>query len=234
MSGVRAVIFDAVGTLIHPDPPAPFRYAEVGRRFGSRRDAADIDQRFLTAFRREEAIDRTSGYRTSEVRELRRWRDIVAYVLDDVRDPEACFQELFAWFAHPQAWRLAPDAADVLAQLAGRQLRLGIASNYDHRLYHVIKGMDGLRPASGMVVISAEVGWRKPARGFFEALRSAAGVEAGETLYVGDDVVNDYQGAREAGMSALLYDPRGRHGDAGAEFVGSLSEVVEFLDRGCC
>src|ERR1700693_3322915 len=34
---IRAVAFDAVGTLIHPDPPAGEVYAAVGPRFGSPR-----------------------------------------------------------------------------------------------------------------------------------------------------------------------------------------------------
>src|SRR5262245_26831348 len=35
LAGVRAVVFDAVGTLITPDPPAPAVYSAVGRRHGS-------------------------------------------------------------------------------------------------------------------------------------------------------------------------------------------------------
>ena len=49
--GVRAVVFDAVGTVIHPDPPAAEVYVEVGRRFGSRLGMADIVGRFAAAFR---------------------------------------------------------------------------------------------------------------------------------------------------------------------------------------
>ena len=41
-AGVRAVFFDAVGTMIHPDPPAATVYARVGRRFGSRLPAEAV------------------------------------------------------------------------------------------------------------------------------------------------------------------------------------------------
>src|SRR5438067_2160826 len=83
---IRAVAFDAVGTLIHPEPSAAEVYASIGRRFGSRLEVAEIRTRFRAAFAEQEVIDRASGWVTSEERERHRWQDIVARVLDDVRD----------------------------------------------------------------------------------------------------------------------------------------------------
>ena len=76
--GTRAVFFDAVGTLIHPDPPAPSVYAEAARRFGSRLDLPAVAARFRAAFRRQEELDHAGGLRTDEAREVARWRAIVA------------------------------------------------------------------------------------------------------------------------------------------------------------
>jgi hypothetical protein len=92
--GVRAVAFDAVGTLITPMPPAAEVYAAVGRRFGSRLDVAAIAECFHRAFRDEENRDRLSGWRTDAAREVERWRSIVANVLPDVVEPEKCFRSL--------------------------------------------------------------------------------------------------------------------------------------------
>src|SRR5258707_6538414 len=82
LQDIRAVVFDAVGTVIHPNPPAPVVYAEVGRRFGSRLAVPVITRRFRDAFQEEEALDVRLGFRTSEQRERERWRRIVARVLD--------------------------------------------------------------------------------------------------------------------------------------------------------
>src|SRR5262249_58022794 len=89
-SEIRAACVAAVGTLIHPEPAAAAVYAEPGRRFGSRLDDAAVAARFAAAFRAEEDADRATGLRTDEDRERRRWRRIVARVLDDVADGEAC------------------------------------------------------------------------------------------------------------------------------------------------
>jgi len=209
MPGIRAVLFDAVGTLILPAPAAPVVYAEVGRRLGSQLSPQTILDRFRLAFRREEDLDRAHGYRTSEEREVERWRRIVAATLDDVPDQEACFRELFAHFAQPDSWRCNLDAGDVASRLAALGYRLGMASNYDSRLHRVWEGKPELA-AIREVIISSEVGWRKPAGPFFEDAARRLGVSAAECLFVGDDLANDYDGARAAGMGAVLYDPHGR------------------------
>jgi putative hydrolase of the HAD superfamily len=200
---VCAVFFDAVGTLIYPDPPAAAVYAAVARSLGSRLTEAEIAARFHTAFAREEAFDRANGLRTSEERERRRWRHIVAEVLPEVCDGERCFAELFAHFARSDAWRCDPDAGAVLAELERRGYVLGMASNYDGRLRAVAAELPELRPLRHLV-ISSEVGWRKPAPEFFAEVCRRTGLTAAEILLVGDDRANDYEGATAAGLRAVL------------------------------
>lgn len=200
------VFFDAVGTLIHPEPPASAVYTAVGHRFGGRLDEATIAARLRAAFRRQEEADYVANLRTDEAREVARWRSIVAEVLDDVPDPEACFQELYAHFAGPDAWRCLPETAEVLARLAERGHVLGIASNFDRRLRGLVENMLELRPAR-YLIISSEIGWRKPAREFFAEMCRQADSPLEQILYVGDDPVNDYEGATTAGMRCLLLPP---------------------------
>ncbi len=228
LPGIRAIVFDAVGTLIHPEPPAPVVYAEVGQRFGSRLAPSAIALRFASAFRQQEDIDRELGLRTSEAREVQRWQQVVAQVLDDVTDWEGCFRELFEHFSRPQAWRCDPDAAATIAELANQGYVLGMASNYDRRLRSVAAGLAELEPLRHLV-ISSEVGWRKPAAEFFRAVCQAVAVPAGNVLYVGDDPVNDYEGARAAGLQAVLLEPQAKPVSAQVRRIRGLSEQLRVL-----
>ena len=49
--GVRAIFFDAVGTLLFPDPPAAVVYSAIGREFGLDASPVEISHRFRAAFR---------------------------------------------------------------------------------------------------------------------------------------------------------------------------------------
>lgn len=200
---IRVVLFDAVGTLIHPEPAAGLVYARIGRRYGSQLAEAEIRERFKQAFAAEEEADRQNGWRTNEVREEARWRNIVTRVLDDIEDRETCFRELYAWFARPDAWRCAPEIDHLLRGLQDLGLMTGLASNFDGRLRQVLAGLPELRSV-GQVFVSAELGWRKPGTSFFSTICDQLRVTAAEVLFVGDDRINDEEGARKAGMKALL------------------------------
>jgi putative hydrolase of the HAD superfamily len=223
--GVHAVFFDAVGTLIHPDPAAADAYFEVGRRFGSRLHRAVVRRRFAAAFRAQEEADAACGMLTSEDREHERWRRIVAAVLDDVSDPEGCFQALHTHFAQPGAWRCEVGTAEVIAALRGAGYCVGLASNFDHRLRGLAAA---LPPLAGVehLVISSEVGWKKPAPRFFARLSEVTGLAPEQVLIVGDDVDNDVAGARSAGMQALLFDPPDTGGVPSSERIRDLQELI--------
>jgi putative hydrolase of the HAD superfamily len=224
----RAIFFDAVGTLIHPEPAAALVYANAGRRFGSRRRPDVIAQRFRNAFQKQEAVDRDNGWITSEQRELARWQAIVGEVLDDVTDPRGCFDFLYHHFAMPQSWRCDPGAESLFEDLLAREYQLGLASNYDARLYDLVRGLKPLRLLQH-VVVSFEVGYRKPAPAFFQVLCERTGLAPAEILHVGDDPDNDCAGALAAGMSAVLLDPFDRHADWSGPRIGALADVKKFL-----
>jgi putative hydrolase of the HAD superfamily len=200
-------------------------YAATCQRFGSRLTAAEIAPRFRAAFRRQEDLDRAAGWRTDELREVARWRAIVREVLADVADPEECFQELFAYFARPDAWHCNEEAAVVLQQLAERGLTLGLASNFDERLRGIVAGLPALRPVQHLV-ISSEVGWRKPAAAFYREVCRRSGLEPEQILLVGDDRINDYEGARSAGLQAVLLDPAGKSATRQENRITRLGDLL--------
>jgi putative hydrolase of the HAD superfamily len=223
----KCIAFDAVGTIIHPFPSAAEVYFQVAKRFGSLLQQEEIGRRFSKAFRDTEQGDliADAGVRllTSEAREKERWAQIVAAVIDDIPDTAACFAELFAHFARPEAWRCFDEVPAVLKGLKEAGYRLAIASNFDGRLHAVCDGIPALRLLDARI-ISSEVGIRKPHAGFFRALVRSAGCRADEVLMVGDDVSNDIEGARSAGLAAMFLNRRGPRGP------GEICSLVELPD----
>ena len=205
-AGIRAVFFDAVGTLLFPRTPVARTYAEHAGRHGADLTEDQVRRGFRPAFARQDQLDRAAGWRTDEARERARWRAVVADVLPGA-DAERCFAGLWEWYADPAAWTVHAEAGHALRELSGRGLAVGIGSNFDARLLPLVDHFPELGPARGRCVISSLVGWRKPAPEFFEALAATVGCEPARVLYVGDDLENDYAGATAAGMRAALLDP---------------------------
>jgi putative hydrolase of the HAD superfamily len=103
---------------------------------------------------------------------------------------------------------------------------LGVASNFDGRLRTVLNGIAEHRLLDGLI-ISSEVGWRKPALQFFVAVAARLALEPREILFIGDSLENDYRGAVAAGMPALLLDEACRHVQTNCRRIGRLRDLIE-------
>jgi putative hydrolase of the HAD superfamily len=201
--GVRWVLFDAVGTLLYPHPAVAEAYAAAAQRHGSKLTASEAADRFRTAF---ESHTQSSGP-TDEPREKERWRRIVAATIDDVCSDhqESLFQELWNHFAQPDHWRVYDDVPPALAELSARGCRLGIASNFDQRLAAIVAGHPSLAPCE-RVFVSSELGATKPSLAFFRAIEQRLSAEPTEIALIGDDPINDIEGARAAGWTAIYVE----------------------------
>jgi putative hydrolase of the HAD superfamily len=127
-------------------------------------------------------------------------------------------------------------AAEVLAALSRRGLRLGLVCNTGRtpgRMLRIVLERLGLSRHLGVLTFSDEVGLRKPHPEIF--LRTLAPLDAAPAAaaHIGDDVTTDVGGARRLGMRAIhLCHARGASQDSrGAASVSSLAELPALLDR---
>ena len=198
---VRCVAFDAVGTLIYPEPSVSRVYWDAGRQHGSQQSLDQVRAGFSQVFQDLAKGDR-GDYSTSEAEEQARWRQIVRRVLFDTRDPDACFELLHAHFAQPAAWRAFPDVVETLERLAEQGIEVLVASNFDERLHRLCDQLPELRPLRKRV-ISASIGWHKPSPNFYAHLVRIAGCAGEQILMVGDDYDNDVAAAKSSGLRAV-------------------------------
>lgn len=108
---------------------------------------------------------------------------------------------------------LDPGAAHALETLARQGLRLGMVSNTMRTPGAVLRQVferAGVLAAFGVVTFSDECGIRKPDPAIFRSTLERLGVAPDETVHVGDDPVLDVEGARDAGLRAVLVSGDGR------------------------
>jgi REG-2-like HAD superfamily hydrolase len=193
---VRALLVDAAGTLLHPREPVAKTYADYARRHGVHVDEALVKERFKEALR-----ERPSGPRyVGDARPF--WRSVVARCTGS--SSEALFEELYGHFALPEAWTVAGGAPEAFAALRAAGKKVAVVSNWDDRLPPLLAAL-GLTQHLDDVIVSSEVGLEKPDPAIFRLACARLGVAPAEAIHVGNDPVEDVQGARTAGCAALLW-----------------------------
>lgn len=99
--------------------------------------------------------------------------------------------------------RLIPGTRKMLQTLK-KSYGLGLLSNFTHApaARRIIDSV-GLTPFFRVVLISGELGFRKPHPLVFQRLIERMGVKAGQILYIGDDPESDIMGAQQAGLQPV-------------------------------
>jgi putative hydrolase of the HAD superfamily len=225
---VRAVLFDAAGTLFGVRGSVGSAYAKVAARHGVVVAPEEIEQRFRAAFRDMPPLC-FPGVPEADLplQERRWWKQVVttAFAAAQFDDFDAFFVELFEYFATPDAWELFSDVQPLLADLRRRRMRLAIVSNFDGRLLRICAGL-GIAVYFDAVVISARAGFAKPDARIFAVALERLGISAGEALHVGDSEAQDIAGAHAAGVRAVLIDRPAVAGCAQRPFGGSAPRCV--------
>lgn len=219
MHEIRAVTFDVGGTLIQPWPSVGHVYAEVAAGHGfAGLDPAALNQRFVEVWKSRGEFEHSH----------QGWAGLVDATfagLVDRKPSESFFPELYERFGDPSAWRIHEDVLPTLDELASRGFRLAAVSNWDERLRPLLKALtlDGYFEA---VLVSCELYFAKPSGVVFEHALRKLGVTPAEALHVGDSRREDVEGARSAGLRALLID---RSRPPGEGRIQSLSELLTLL-----
>jgi putative hydrolase of the HAD superfamily len=201
---IEGIVFDAVGTLIEPVPSVALAYTQAALRQGIEVDPSDVKRRFHKYFRVDEVDEQLGPLATDESSEHRRWRRIVSNVLPDLPDPDRAFAELWDHFGRPNSWRAFDDVAPTLQAVREAGLEFVIASNFDARLRSVIAGLEALSGCDDRLVISSEVGFRKPHPIVYRTACKRLELPPERVLCVGDDPENDVRGPQRAGLRGLL------------------------------
>jgi putative hydrolase of the HAD superfamily len=224
---VRALLLDAMGTVIRLQPPGPGLRTELERRFGivvstEQADAAMAGEIDYYRAHLDEGRDEPS------LAALRlRCAEVVRGALPRSEELLAIGSEaLTGALLAALRFELFDDVIPVLESVRAGGARVVIVSNWDISLHEVTRQL-GLAPILDGTVTSAEAGARKPAPAIFEQALALAGVTADQAVHVGDDITEDVAGARNAGIEPLLLCRDGRAaGPAGVRTITTLLEVA--------
>lgn len=202
----RAVAFDLFDTLVRIKSLEPkialMRLIDTLVEQGIAVEPEAFKPQYLAAIRRHMAEARRSGIETHN----RFWicdalaacgMDILA---DDVRIKIA-IDQYFATMDKNVV--LLPGTREVLAALK-EDYRLGLLSNFTHGpVVQVLLDHFELRDYFEVILVSGEIGYRKPHPQVFQQLVGQLQCDPGDIVFVGDNIEDDIQGAAAAGLQPV-------------------------------
>lgn len=233
MESVKMIFFDAAGTLFDVRGRVGEIYASIACKYGVDADAAKLEAGFRRAFLKQPPIAFSPDLHESELTRLEKqwWHSLVREVFAGASDFtrfDEYFDEVFDLFRTPEGWELFDDAHPVLERLHSRGLKIGMISNFDSRVFDVLRAFDLEKYFSG-IHISSRVGAAKPDAAIFQAALAAHRLEPQQAWHIGDSLRDDALGASAVGMNALWLDRKNRGSEK--DFPVRLSDLYELLPR---
>jgi putative hydrolase of the HAD superfamily len=198
----RAVLLDAMGTLLRFEDPAPRLREALRERLGE-----DVgEERARAAVRAEIAYYRAHLHEGRDPASLAALRESCAAAMRPVLGRPADgvpAATLTAALMEAIAFTAYPDAAPALRALRDRGIARVVVSNWDASLHERL-AETGLADLLDGAVASAEVGAAKPDQAIFARGLALAGARPEEAWHVGDTVDADVEGALRAGIRPVL------------------------------
>ena len=205
---LKAIFFDAVGTLFYLNGTVGDHYALGGSEVGLDLDARELERAFHTAWKKMPQRRAIDGPRENDDKGW--WRELVDLVLDQVApslsefDRDNFFELAYEHFAEADVWQLYPEVPDMLGQLQPR-FQLAVVSNFDGRLRLILQHL-GISKFFAHIFVSSEIGADKPDPEIYRRALKFIVLKPNEVLHVGDDPKCDWEAARAAGLSILRLD----------------------------
>ena len=140
---IRAITFDAAGTLIRVAEPVGETYSRIAAGVGASLAPAALDAAFRDVFPGMPAMafPDLDGPAIAGA-ERAWWRDLVERVVRHagrVDAFDAYFEALFRHYANARAWRAYPDTHPALKSARARGLGIAVVSNFDSRLPPILR-----------------------------------------------------------------------------------------------
>ncbi|HZQ81272.1 MAG TPA: HAD family hydrolase [Gaiellaceae bacterium] len=218
---IEAVVFDVDYTLSRPGPDlGPDGYRRLGERHGLTLDPERYDEARRAALlevKRHPELDHDDEVWV-------RFTQRIIEGMGGAGDTYAAACEMERAWVHAHHFELYDDALPTLEALRARGLKLGLLSNTARDLDEFVRH-HGL--AVDAVLTSRDHGKTKPHETIFRRILELLDVPAAATLMVGDSLEDDIEGARAAGMQAMLLDREGLYPER--ESLPDLRAVLNLI-----
>jgi HAD superfamily hydrolase (TIGR01509 family) len=232
---LHSILFDLDGTLRHNEPTGFETFIEYLTELGwvltpEQRAHAERWTHYYWSIAPELQSDiEELGADTPEFWRRHAERQVAAFNLNGGQE-EALAERVNQMFVerYRPVNRVDADVRPTLEHLRAAGYVVGLVSNRSVPLGPVAAEI-GLADLFHFTLAAGEIGAFKPAPEIFLKAVALAGCAPAEAVYVGDNFYADVEGARGAGLHAVLIDPRGLFPDPGCRVIRAIGDLRGLL-----
>lgn len=230
---IKAVTFDAGGTLLFPKPSVAETFVAAAAEFGYEIPPDEAESHISacwTLYFNE--YHRDGDFWCTHEGCKRIWimqYDLLCDLCGVVDHKADVSESVYRAFLRGHHWGMFEDVVPALEELHARGLKLAVISNWDADLLNILDDL-GLSRFFDVRVASGQAGLRKPHRAIFDYTLGKLGLEASEVLHVGDMDDADGFGPLEAGLFPLIIERHGKAHGEGLSVIDDLRKIAGHID----
>lgn len=205
----QVIFFDAMGTLFDLKSSVGEIYQQHALKYGVETDANLLNQAFIESFKSAPPLAFNNiELATIEQQEFDWWKRVVEStfaqigLLEKFSNFTDFFAEIYGYFSTGDPWYVFADTVSSLRKWSDLGVQLGIISNFDSRLIKVLQTLK-LQHFFTSITVSSTAGFAKPNQNIFKIALDKHEIIAHQAWHVGDSMIEDYQGAKNAGINSF-------------------------------
>lgn len=228
---VKLITFDVTNTLLKFKVPPWNQYGKVAREHGFTGDDNELAKRFVYKYRTMWKEYPNFGKGT-HIGWEEWWIHVVKYTLSgqlpENADLDGISTHLINEYKTAKLWQTVEGGVNLLQLIKRKHIIAGVISNFDPRLYEILHNINLIKHFD-FIVTSYECGYSKPDKNIFECAIKKCNehITPDQCLHIGDDVVKDYRGAKNAGWHALLIGDDKRSGPKPQHILSNMQHLLE-------
>ncbi|KAM3912007.1 haloacid dehalogenase-like hydrolase domain-containing protein 3 [Leptodactylus fuscus] len=231
---LKLLTWDVKDTLLRVRLPVGQQYQAEAKSRGIQVDSASLESSFRQVYRNHWRLFPNYGL-SQGMTSHRWWLDVVSqtFRLSGVHDEkilQPLAEKLYQDFYTNKYWEVLPGAREALKECGELGLKMAVISNFDRRLEDILQQVD-LDRHFEFVLTSESAGVAKPDLAIFHKALKLGGVLPQYAAHIGDDFVNDYMAAREAGMVSFLLQRHPREDIPSDHLIQSFDQLIPRLQK---
>ncbi|MGB9778811.1 MAG: HAD family hydrolase [Candidatus Bathyarchaeales archaeon] len=228
--GIKAISFDCGGTLYYEVEEDYVVFHRIFHKLGYGFELARV----------KDALDNARLWwshvkaGTGKVWNENCWVSLLQRMVSDLGISDSVFiaGQLRDYWLSEAEFRAYEDAVPALNELKNAGFKLIVVSNVSSsKNLKTYMRKAGVPDYFDAVIASGEVGYEKPSPEIFKIASRALNIPTSSILHVGDKYEEDYLGAYNAGLNALLIDRKGIHKDKQCPKISKLTELMGLLQE---